>query len=78
MLWNAKNGEVSLGNTKMNYVSFGHGNRKLIILPGLSDGLATVKGKALMLAVTAPRVNDRIRDCVSKWIGLAEQGDHHP
>ena len=151
MLWNAKNGEVSLGNTKMNYVSFGHGDRKLIILPGLSDGLATVKGKALMLAgpyapffhtftvymfsrknempdgytirdmandqakamellglgkvsvmgvsqggmiaqylaidhpdvveklvlaVTAPRVNDRIRDCVSKWIGLAEQGDH--
>lgn len=50
MLWNAKNGEVTLGNTKMNYVSFGYGARKLILLPGLSDGLATVKGKALLLA----------------------------
>mgnify|MGYP002626078627 CR=1 FL=1 len=50
MLWNAKNGEVSLGSTKMSYVSFGHGDRALLILPGLSDGLATVRGKALLLA----------------------------
>lgn len=50
MLWNAKNGEVILGNTKMNYVSFGRGKRTLILLPGLSDGLMTVKGKALLLA----------------------------
>ena len=151
MLWNAKNGEVTLGNTEMSYASFGHGAHKLVILPGLSDGLATVRGKALLLAgpyapyfdrftvymfsrknempdgymirdmahdqarameslelgkvsvmgvsqggmiaqylaidhpetvdklvlaVTAPRANDRIRDNVSKWIGLAEQGDH--
>ena len=50
MLWNAKNGEVSVGDTSMSYVSFGHGGRALILLPGLSDGLATVKGKALLLA----------------------------
>lgn len=50
MLWNAKNGEVALGDTEMSYVSFGHGDRTLILLPGLSDGLATVKGKALLLA----------------------------
>ena len=50
MLWNAKNGEVSIGNTEMSYASFGHGDRVFIILPGLSDGLATVKGKALLLA----------------------------
>lgn len=135
----------------MNYVSFGHGDRALILLPGLSDGLATVKGKALLLAkpytpffdqytvymfsrkndmptgysirdmaddqaeamdtlgikracimgvsqggmiaqylaidhveiveklvlaVTAPRVNDTIRDCVKKWIDFAKQGKH--
>ena len=152
MLWNAKNGEVSLGDTRMRYVSFGYGDQRLVILPGLSDGLTTVKGKALLLAgpyapffdrftvymfsrkdempdgytirdmahdqaraiktlelgkasvmgvsqggmiahqylaidhpetvdklvlaVTAPRANDRIRDNVSGWIGLAEQGDH--
>lgn len=50
MIWNAKNGEVTFGNTRMNYVSFGRGKRTLILLPGLSDGLATVKGKALLLA----------------------------
>lgn len=50
MFWNAKNGEVALGNTKMSYVSFGRGKQTLILLPGLSDGLTTVKGKALLLA----------------------------
>lgn len=50
MIWNARNGEVALGNTKMHYVSFGWGKRVLILLPGLSDGLMTVKGKALLLA----------------------------
>lgn len=47
---NAKNGQVPVGDTSMYYVSFGHGDKKLILLPGLSDGLATVKGKAMLLA----------------------------
>ena len=151
MLWNAKNGEVPLGGTMMSYASFGHGPRVLVILPGLSDGLATVRGKALFLAapyrkffdnwsvymfsrkdempegysiremaqdqaealkllglekvsvmgvsqggmiaqllaaeypelveklviaVSAPRVNEQIRTCVSSWINLAQEGDH--
>jgi len=50
MLWNAKNGEVSLAGTKMSYVSFGSGRCALVLLPGLSDGLAAVRGKALLLA----------------------------
>ena len=50
MFWNAKNGSVKIGNTDMNYVSFGQGNKNLIVMPGLSDGLVTVKGKALLLA----------------------------
>ena len=50
MLWNAKNGEIEVGGSTMYYASFGSGGRVLILLPGLSDGLATVKGKALMLA----------------------------
>ncbi|MCR4740932.1 MAG: alpha/beta hydrolase [Lachnospiraceae bacterium] len=44
-----KNGSVKLGDTDMYYVSFGDGDRKLVMLPGLSDGLATVKGKAWLL-----------------------------
>ncbi len=151
MLWNAKNGQIAVGNTNMSYVSFGRGEKLLVILPGLSDGLATVKGKALLLAgtyrrffdrytiymfsrkdempegysikdmagdqaeamrvlglkkvsvmgvseggmiaqylaaddpeaidclvlaVSAPRANPMIRECVGKWIALAECGEH--
>jgi pimeloyl-ACP methyl ester carboxylesterase len=151
MLWNAKNGTLSLGNAKMRYVSFGRGERILVLLPGLSDGLATVEGKALLLAppyrrffknwtvymfsrreelpegatvqdmaedqiraletlgirracvvgvsqggmiaqamaaahperveklvlaVTAPRADEGVRDCVEGWIRLAERGEH--
>ena len=50
MIWNAKNGSITLENTRMNYVFFGYGKKVLIVLPGLSDGLTTVKGKALLLA----------------------------
>ena len=45
-----KNGTVSLDKVTMDYVSFGHGPKNVIIIPGLSDGLATVKGKALFLS----------------------------
>ena len=50
MLWNAHNGSVSVDGASMRYVQFGHGEKALVMLPGLSDGLATVKGKALLLA----------------------------
>ena len=51
MLGNAKGGSVRLSGASMEYVRFGTGKKHLIILPGLSDGLASVKGKALLLAV---------------------------
>ena len=44
------NGCVRIGDTGMYYVSFGKGTRNLVALPGLSDGLATVKGKAWILS----------------------------
>lgn len=45
------NGSVSIGNTDMFYAAFGKGEKNLVVLPGLSDGLATVKGKAAVLSV---------------------------
>lgn len=45
-----QNGCVTVGDTDMYFVSFGEGAKKLVVLPGLSDGLATVKGKAFLLA----------------------------
>ena len=50
MLWNAKNGELNLRDSRMEYIRFGRGPRTLIMLPGLGDGLKTVKGTALPMA----------------------------
>lgn len=46
MLYHAKNGRIAGAD----YIRFGTGNRTLIILPGLGDGLQTVKGTALPMA----------------------------
>lgn len=52
MIWNARNGKVKIGNAHMDYVTFGKGNKNLVMLPGLGDGLTTVKGMAFPLAIT--------------------------
>ena len=51
MLYNAKNGILKMDGTDMNYLSFGHGERKMIMIPGLGDGLKTVRGMALPFAL---------------------------
>lgn len=50
MLYGAKGRNVIIGETDMDYVVFGRGQTPLVILPGLSDGLKTVKGQAFVLA----------------------------
>ena len=50
MLWNAKNGTVSIYGRTMNYISFGKGDKNLILLPGLGDGFQTVQGMAYWMA----------------------------
>lgn len=50
MLYNAKNGILSMDGTTMEYIRFGTGTRTLIMLPGLGDGLRTMKGTALPMA----------------------------
>ena len=46
MLYHAKNGYIA----GTDYICFGTGKRALVILPGLGDGLRTVKGTALPMA----------------------------
>lgn len=50
MLYNAKNGNLKIDDTDMDYISFGTGKKMLIMIPGLGDGLMTVRGKALPFA----------------------------
>ena len=51
MFYHAHNGSVRVGNSEMDYISFGSGNKNLIMLPGLGDGLSTVKGMALVFSM---------------------------
>lgn len=50
MVFGTKSGSVKIGDTDMDYVVFGRGEKHLVIIPGLGDGLRTVKGTALPLA----------------------------
>lgn len=50
MLYKAKERSVNINGTQMSFVEFGYGTRPLILLPGLVDGLRTVKGQAFKLA----------------------------
>lgn len=52
MFWNAKNESVCIGDTDMDYITFGKGKTVLIMIPGLGDGLTTVKGMANIMAFT--------------------------
>lgn len=51
MIWNIHNGTVKIDDAHMDYITFGTGKKNLVMLPGLGDGLATVKGMALPLAL---------------------------
>ncbi len=50
---------MKLVRAEIPYVSFGSGEKKLVLLPGLSDGLATVEGKAMLLAAPYRKYLDR-------------------
>ena len=45
------NGYLSLDGTTMDYIRFGSGKKVLIILPGLGDGLQTVRGTAIPMSL---------------------------
>ena len=46
-----RNGTLTLKNGRMDYIRFGKGARVLLMLPGLGDGLRTLKGTALPMAL---------------------------
>ena len=48
---NANNGRLNLPGGAMDFIRFGHGKRILIMIPGVGDGLKTVKGMALPFAL---------------------------
>ncbi len=51
MFYHAKNGNLEIDDTDMDYISFGNGKKTLIMIPGLGDGLKTAKGMAIPFAI---------------------------
>lgn len=61
MLSGPQNKKIQIGDTDMYYVSFGHGKKPFVILPGLGDGLKTVKGLALPLSIKYKELLDEFK-----------------
>ena len=51
-MYSAKNKTLSINGKTMDYVTFGTGNQPLVIIPGLGDGVQTVKGKAQLFSLS--------------------------
>ena len=51
-MYSAKNATLSMNGKTMDYVTFGKGKQPLVIIPGLGDGLQTVKGKAQIFSLS--------------------------
>lgn len=68
----ARFGQVSLGDDRMNYVEFGAGERTLVMIPGLGDGLAPLaryQAKAFAAAYRQLAGNFHVY-CFSRRSGL--------
>ena len=48
---NAQNGRLRLSKGEMDYIRFGSGSRVMVMIPGVGDGLKTVRGMALPFAL---------------------------
>ena len=51
-MYSAKNATLSMNGKTMDYVTFGKGKKPLVIIPGLGDGVETVKGKAQLFSLS--------------------------
>ncbi|MBP3815576.1 MAG: alpha/beta hydrolase [Firmicutes bacterium] len=49
-MFNATNGQINAAGETTDYISFGRGTKNLIMIPGVGDGLKTVKGMAIPFA----------------------------
>lgn len=52
MFYNATNGSIPLDGGEMDYVAFGTGDKPLVMIPGVGEGLQSIKGMAALMAIT--------------------------
>ena len=51
MFYDAKNGKIDIDDTHIDYISFGRGEKSLIMIPGLGEGLTSFKGLATPFSI---------------------------
>lgn len=51
MFLKAKNGIVNIDDTEIDYITFGNGNKNLVMIPGVGESLTSFKGFASPLAL---------------------------
>lgn len=73
-MYSAKNATLSINGKTVDYVTFGTGNQPLVIIPGLGDGLQTVKGMAMPFSITYRILADRYKIYVFSRINELKQG----
>ena len=70
----AKGNSIKIGHTEMEYITFGKGEKILVIIPGLPDGLKTVKGTAKTMALMYRRYAKEYRVYVFSRKNQLENG----
>ena len=73
-MYSAKNATLSINGKTMDYVTFGKGNQPLVIIPGLGDGLQTVKGMAMPFSITYRKLAECYKIYVFSRINELRQG----
>ena len=51
MFFKARNGKIDIEDTEINYITFGEGNKILVMIPGIGESLTSFKGLASPLAL---------------------------
>ena len=52
MFFKARNGKINIDDTEINYITFGEGDKTLVMIPGIGESLTSFKGLASPLALT--------------------------
>ena len=73
-MFSTKGKTLYFNDKSMDYVTFGIGNQPLVIIPGLGDGLQTVKGMAMPLSITYRILAKRYKIYVFSRINELRQG----
>lgn len=74
MFYQAHENSVSINGINMSYVSFGYGEKALVILPGLVDGLKSVRGQADTLAISFRQLAKKFKVYVFSRKDVIEKG----